>query len=122
VIPNDPWTTTVGMASQGFSGYPQSRYYWQAADLSQAGGTYGLLKEPRGEYADTNPFWTLDLQVKQEIVVPKGKLNVRLDLANVTDNHYTLAVSSGYISAQNRYVITSHQGGISGTLAVGYEY
>jgi hypothetical protein len=121
-IPNDPWTTTVGMASQGFSGYPQSRYYWQAADLSQAGGTYGLLKEPRGEYADTNPFWTLDLQVKQEIVVPKGKLNVRLDLANVTDNHYTLAVSSGYISAQNRYVITSHQGGISGTLAVGYEY
>ena len=121
-IPDDPWTTTVGLASQGFSGYPLSRYYWQSADLNQAGGAYGLLKEPRGEYGDTEPFWTLDLQVMQEIVVPKGKLNVRFELSNITDNHYAVAVSSGYISAQNRYVITSHQGGISGSLALGYEY
>ncbi len=121
-IPNDPWTTTVGISGQGFSGYPISRYYWQAADLSNAGGSYGLLKEPIGEYGRTEPYWEINVQVKQDIVVPKGKLNVRLELENVTDNHYTYDVSDGYISAQNRYVIVSHQGGISGTLAVGYEY
>jgi len=121
-IPNDPWTTEVGVSGQFFSGFPISRYYWEAADTSGAGGTYGLLKEPSGEYARTVPYWELAVQVKQEIVVPKGKLFVLVDLENVTNNLYGTSYYGGYISAQDRYVIASRQGGLSGTLSVGYTY
>lgn len=121
-IPNDPWTTTVGVTLQGFSGSPYSRLYWQAADTDLTGGGYGVLKEPLGEYTRTPGYWTMDLQVRQAIVVPKGKLLVRLDMSNITNNNYTTSYNSGYIAAQNRYVVTGHQYGVSGTLAVGYEY
>ncbi len=121
-IPNDPWTTQVGMQLQGYSGSPYSRYYWQAADTDLNGGGYGLLKEPLGSYTDTPGYWSLNVLVKQEIVVPKGKLSVRLDFANLTNNNYTTSYNSGYIAYQNRYAVTSHISGLSGTLGVGYEY
>ena len=121
-LPTDPWTTTVGVSAQAFSGFPFSRYYWESGDTGGAGGGYGLLKEPAGEYGRTQPYWVLNVQVKQEIVVPKGKLNVRLDLANVTNNQYGTSYYSGYISAYDRYVIAYRQGAIAGTVAVGYEF
>ncbi len=122
LVPNDPWTTTIGVAARGYSGSPYSRYYWQAADMDLAGGSYGLLKQPLGDYTTTPGYWTVDLLVQQEFVVPKGKLNVRFDLSNITNNQYTLAYNTGYIAVQNRYSVTSHLGGVSGTVAVGYTY
>ena len=47
-VPDDPWTTELGMSGVFYSGSPISRYYWSAADLSSGVGDYQLLKEQIG--------------------------------------------------------------------------
>ncbi len=121
-VPNDPWTTTVGISAQAFSGSALSRYYWEAADTSGGSGGYGLLKEPAGDYARGQPTWVLNVQVKQEIVVPKGKLNVRIDVQNVANNQTASYYDGGYIAAYDRWVIAYRRSPISATAAVGYEF
>ena len=121
-VPDDPWTTTIGMSGYVYSGFPVSRYYWQAADLSSGQGQYGLLKQPVGEYARTQWYWEMNLKLKQAVPVDKGKLSATLELYNFTNNQYDLYLSEYYVAADNRYVSYYRQSPVSVVLGAEYEF
>ncbi len=120
-LPDDPWTTKVGVSGYYFSGSPYSRYYY-----SPGGGLtvsdYSLLKERLGTYARSSPYWQLSVLAQQEIPVRKGKLAATLQVDNITNNRYPVSTSSGYISQQNRYVVFYRQDPISFQLGAKYEF
>lgn len=121
-IPDDPWTTNVGSSIYVYSGFPVSRYYWQAADLESGQGAYGLLKEPLGEYARTQWYWEMNFSIQQEIPVDKGALRATAEFYNLTNNQYDIYLSDYYVAADNRYVSYYRQTPISIVLGAEYEF
>lgn len=120
-LPDDPWTTTVGVSGEFFSGYPLSRYYYSSAGLG-GGGDYTLLKERLGTYGRTSPYWNLAVQIKQEIPVRQGNFAATLTVQNVTNNNYPIVYYTTYIDTQNRYVIAYRQDPVSAQLGATYEF
>lgn len=120
-IPNDPWTTKVGVSGYYFSGAPYSRYYYSPGGGLTV-GDYSLLKERLGTYTRSIPYWQLSLLAQQEIPVRKGKLAATLQIDNITNNRYPVSTSSGYISQQNRYIVYYRQDPISFTVGAKYEF
>lgn len=120
-LPNDPWTTKVGIQGTFFSGYPLSRYYYSSAGLG-GGADYTLLKERLGTYGRTSPYWDLALQIKQAIPVHQGKFNAVLSVDNVFNNNYPTVYYTTYIDTQNRYVVAYRQDPISAQLGATYEF
>lgn len=120
-LPDDPWTTQVGVSGSFFSGYPLSRYYYSSAGLG-AEGSYNLLKERLGTYGRTSPYWDLSVQIKQDIPVRQGNFGVTLTLQNVTNNNYPIVYYTTYIDTQNRYVIAYRQDPVSAQLGATYEF
>ncbi len=121
-IPDDPWTTTLGVRAIGYSGYPLSRYYWSAASVDDGIGGYGLLKEPAGEYARTPGTFEMDILVEQDIPVDKGKLSAYAYLYNVTNQQASVYYYEYYIASDNRYVQYSRQSPVSAVAGVEYEF
>ena len=120
-IPNDPWTTRVGMSGYVFSGTPISRYYYSGSSNS-TGYDYDLLKQPAGTYGRSNVTWNLDLQLSQDIPVDKGKLKAVAEVDNITNSQFPLGEYQYYIDSQNRYVLYNRRDPISFDLALAYEF
>ena len=125
-LPIDPWTTTLGMSGQVFSGAPLSRYYYSGADSATAGGdSYSLLKQPRGTYGRAGAYWELSVLVEQDIPVRKGKLSATAQVFNITNNQdpsYLADNYSYYINTENRYIIANRQDAITAQLGAKYEF
>lgn len=125
-LPIDPWTTTIGMSSQFFSGAPLSRYYYSQADSVASGGdSYSLLKQPRGSYGRAGPYWQLSLLLEQDVPVRKGKLSATAQIDNITNNqdpYYLYDSQSYYIDTENRYIIAYRQDAIQAQVGVKYEF
>lgn len=119
-LPDDPWTTKVGLQGYYFSGSPFSRYYYSPG--GPAGGAYEQLKEQVGTYGRTNGIWQISLLVQQAIPTKKGKLNGTVQIDNVTNNQFATVYYSSYISTQNRYLIAFRQDPINLQLGVKYEF
>ncbi len=116
-LPNDPWTTNVGMQIEYFSGYPVSRYYYTAG----FGSAY-MLKQPLGTYARTEPVYYLDFQISQDFDVRKGELSAILILENVLNSHQPDYVSGYYVWYQNRWVIYDRQNPLGFNIGVSYKF
>jgi hypothetical protein len=125
-LPIDPWTTKVGVSTVAYSGAPLSRFYYSSADsLASGGDTYSLLKEPRGTYGRSGPYWELSLLLQQEIPVRKGKLAATVQIDNITNNqdpYYLAANYEYYIDTENRYVIAYRQDTVQAQVGVKYEF
>ncbi len=120
-LPDDPWTTKLGVQGSFFSGYPLSRYYYSTAGLG-GGADYTLLKQRLGTYGRTSPYWDLALKVEQEIPVHQGKFSAILTVDNIFNNNYPTVYYTTYIDTQNRYVVAYRQSPISGNLGVKYQF
>jgi hypothetical protein len=120
-IPNDPWTTTLGMSGYYLSGSPYSRYYYSPSG-NLTTGDYALLKERLGTYTRSSPYWQVSILVEQDIPVRKGKLSGTLQVDNVTNNRYPISTSSGYISTENRYIVAYRQDPVSVQIGAKYEF
>jgi hypothetical protein len=116
-LPWDPWTTKVGMGIQYYSGNPYTRYYYSEASNGQ-----GLLKDNMGYYTRTEGYWTWDIQVSQAIPVRKGELEATVMLDNLTNNMQADGRYSYYVSAQNRWVISSRQNPLGISLGLRYHF
>jgi hypothetical protein len=125
-LPLDPWTTKVGMSTVAYSGAPLSRFYYSQADsLAGGGDSYSLLKQQRGTYGRSGPYWELSLLVQQEIPVRKGKLAATVQIDNITNNqdpYYLYANYEYYIDTQNRYIIAYRQDTVTAQVGVKYEF
>jgi hypothetical protein len=125
-LPIDPWTTSIGVRGQLFSGVPLSRFYYSGADsLAGGGDSYSLLKEPRGTYGRAGATWDVAVLVEQDIPVRKGKLSATAQLENLTNNQYPYYLAdsySYYINTQNRYIIAYRQDTIQAQVGVKYEF
>lgn len=120
-IPDDPWTSKLGLAAYYFSGTPFSRYYYSPG-VPSAGGGYDLLKENMGTYGRRSPSWQLSVLLQQSIPTKKGKLTGTAELDNMTNNRYATVYYGYYRSAQNRYVIYYRQPPISAQVGLKYEF
>ena len=120
-IPNDPWTSKLGMAAYYYSGTPFSRYYYSPG-VPSVGGGYSLLKENMGTYGRRSPSWQLSVLLQQSIPTRKGKLTATAELDNLTNNRYATVYYGYYRSANNRYVIYYRQPPISAQVGVKYEF
>ncbi len=120
-LPDDPWTTRLGMSGTFFSGYPLSRYYYSSAGLG-GGADYTLLKERMGTYGRTSPYWEVAVKVEQQIPVKQGKLSAVLTVNNVTNNNYPTVYYTTYIDTQNRYLIAYRQDPVSAQVGAKYEF
>ena len=63
-LPNDPWTTQIGLRFEYYSGYPITRYYYTVG----YGGSY-QLKDPLGTYTRAEPVYYVDFVLQQAIKV-----------------------------------------------------
>ena len=113
-IPNDPWTTRLGMVIFYESGNPLSRFY----EGGYVGGS-SLLKETGGTYARTEGWWELNLKVDQAVPVRKGKLFATAEVTNLFNNRQG---DSAGISGDNRWIITGRQNPVELTLGARYEF
>lgn len=120
-IPDDPWTSQVGVQAYYFSGSPFSRYYSAPTSPSGSGG-YQILKDQLGTYGRTTPYWQISLLLQQAIPTKKGKLHGTVQVDNVTNNQYAVVYSTYYVSSENRYVIAYRQSPISAQLGLKYEF
>ncbi len=116
-VPNDPWTTRLGVGFEYYSGWPLSRYYYSAA----FGQAY-ILRQPVGTYTRTEPRYYLNFQVEQRIDVPKGQMNVTLFVENALNSQQADNFNTSYVYYENRWVITSRQNPTAFTLSVGYDF
>jgi len=109
-IPDDPWTTTLGTVFFLESGPPVTRSY-------SNGYSGSILKDTRGTYARQEGYWDLSILLQQAIPVKKGKLSMRGEIENITNNHQS---AYAYVSSDNRWIIYSRQDQL--TFSVGGEY
>ena len=123
-IPNDPWTTQLSLQGSLYSGSPLSRYYYAPGgatyDVSSDG--YGILHEPLGTYARTEPTYTIGARVAQAVPVKKGELKAFLEVENLTNATMAYGVYQEYVNYQNRYIVYGRQYPINGTLGVQYAF
>ena len=115
-LPNDPWTTRVGMQFQYYSGYPVTRYYYTVG----YGGAY-QLKDNIGEYARTEPVYYLDFLVQQAIDVRRGKLWLIGQVENIVNAQQADSATTA-VGTQNRWYIYSRQNPLEIALSLKYEY
>lgn len=120
-IPNDPWTSTIGVQGSAYSGSPITRYYYAVGDSVQ-GGSYSLLKQRLGTYDRTNGIWQLSFLLQQAIPVDKGQLSATLQIDNITNNRYPVVYSGYYVSAENRYIVFYRQDPIQARIGAVYEF
>lgn len=123
-IPNDPWTTQLSLQGALYSGSPLSRYYYApgGATYDVGGDGYGILREPLGTYARTEPTYSISTRVAQAIPVKKGKLKGFLEVENLTNATLPYGVYQEYVNYENRYVVYGRQYPINGTVGVQYEF
>ena len=113
-IPNDPWTTQLGMVVFYESGYPLSRTY--------SGGYQGgssVFWATRGSYIRTEPWLDINVRVEQKFPVRKGALSGIVELANA------LNIRQGEfagITFDNRWVISGRNNPMRLTLGAEYEF
>ena len=103
-LPNDPWTTNIGVSLQYYSGQPLSRYYYGAG----YGGS-NILKSDIGTYTRLRPVYYASLQVSQDIDVRKGQFRVYGIFENAVNARSPVGVNGSFLYQQNRWVITSRQ-------------
>jgi len=115
-LPNDPWTTRLGMQFQYYSGYPVTRYYYTVG----YGGSY-QLKDNVGEYARTEPVYYLDFLVQQAIDVRRGKLWLIGQVENIFNAQQADSMTTS-VGSQNRWYIYSRQNPLEIALSLKYEY
>jgi hypothetical protein len=116
-LPNDPWTTTVGLQLQYYSGYPISRYYY--------GSGYGgntLLRSDLGTYTRTEPVFYLDIQARQKFDVRKGNFAAVFTLSNAINAQQPEWVSGGWINSQNRWVVGARQRPVQAQVGLEYQF
>ena len=114
-LPNDPWTTRLGLRAEYYSGYPISRYYYTVG----YGGAY-QLKDPLGTYTRSEPVYYLDFVIDQAIKVKRGEMWLTFQLQNFVNAQQ--ASSAGISSTQNRWFISSRQNPVEVALGLKYEY
>lgn len=116
-IPDDPWTTRLGMIVFLESGYPITRSYANG-NFGDYGSTF-ILKETIGTYARATTWWETNLQVQQAIPVRKGKLYGVFEVENLFNWR---SGQSAYVSFDNRWVVSSRQSPIRLTVGGRYEF
>ena len=116
-IPDDPWTTRLGMVAFLESGYPLSRTYANG-NFGDYGQTY-ILKQTVGTYARSMTWWEMNLQVQQAIPVRKGKLFGVFEIENLTNWR---AGQFAYVSFDNRWIVSTRQSPIRLTVGGRYEF
>jgi len=104
-LPNDPWTTTLGVQLQFYSGSPATRYYYTPATTDIA----FQLKSPVGSYGRTEPVFYLDLFLSQDIHVRKGELSANLIITNILNMQQGDAVDTTLGSGEPRWFIYDRQ-------------
>jgi len=123
-IPDDPWTTTLALSGELYSGSPLSRYYYAPGgsvyDVYSDG--YGILREPLGTYARNEATWSVTGRVSQDIPTKKGELTGYIEVENFTNNTLPYGVYPQYINYENRYVVYGRQYPINSTLALQYKF
>jgi hypothetical protein len=112
-IPNDPWTTQLGMVVFYESGYPLSRGY--------SGGYAGtsVLWATRGTYTRTEPWMDVNLRMEQKFPVRKGALSGIVEFQNAFNIRQGEFAG---ISFDNRWVITGRNNPTRITLGAEYEF
>jgi hypothetical protein len=121
-LPDDPWTSQIGLQAVYYSGSPYSRYYYSPAGLETQEDGYQLLKQERGTYSRFGEYLLVDSVLTQQIPVKKGKLEAILTLTNIFNAQTPLSVDDYYIAVQDRYVVTSRLRPLQVELGVGYEF
>jgi hypothetical protein len=119
-IPNDPWTTTLGLSLNYESGAPLERLYWQ--DWGVTSGSFGLRYRPRYFYWKFNDIWELGLQIRQKFDVRKGKLELLGILENATNNQAPDSLQGGPFYQQNRLMANSRQAPMRITVGFAYDF
>ena len=114
-LPTDPWTTEIGGTLFMESGYPITRGY-------DNGFNGSLLIDTVGTYARVEPWWELNILIRQAIPVKKGALKGQIQFLNITNNRQANNDSLSYagVSFDNRWIIVQRQTPLQ--LMVGAEY
>ncbi|NOY24320.1 MAG: TonB-dependent receptor [Oligoflexia bacterium] len=114
-LPNDPWTTRIGVLLFFETGNPVSRYY---SNGSQVGYT-SILRQTVGTYAREEAYLDIRIKVEQKIPVRKGKLSGIVEMANLMNNRQG---DTAYVSSDNRWIIAYRQNPLELTLGGRYEF
>jgi hypothetical protein len=118
-LPNDPWTTRLGLFFNYEAGPPLERLYW--GDSGITNGTYEVRIRPRNYYARFNSFWELSAQLTQQFDVKKGKLEAGAIIENLTNNQAPSQIS-GFFYQENRLFAFSRQSPMRVGILVRYEF
>jgi len=118
-LPTDPWTQSLGMFFQYYSGFPFDRYY---ASEGVTGSSYNLRLRPRGVYYRANSYWDLGLRFQQSIDVRKGKIQLDVQAQNVLNNRAPDNYYGSPLYADNRLSVYSRQDPMRLQFGVSYEF
>jgi hypothetical protein len=113
-VPNDPWTTNLGLVFFYESGNPISRFY----DGGYIEGN-SMLKQTAGTYAREESSWQLNFRVEQAIPVRTGNFNAIAEVYNIFNNRQG---DSAYVNGQNRWIIAGRQNPVELMLGAEYEF
>ncbi|MEL6348045.1 MAG: TonB-dependent receptor [Myxococcota bacterium] len=117
-VPNDPWTTRLGLLMFLESGYPITRVY-SNGNVGGIGGSTIILKETVGSYARTVTWWDTSVQIQQAVPVRKGQLFGVASVDNITN--WRSGQVAG-LSFDNRWIVTQRQNPIRLTVGGRYEF
>jgi hypothetical protein len=85
-------------------------------------GGYDNFVAARGTFDSVNPFWALNLKLKYGIRLPRGKVNITVELYNVTNNRAATGISQGALNSRGEYYASGRQGPMELQLGLGYEF
>lgn len=121
-LPTDPWTQTVGLAFEYYSGFPDERLYLAENQGGSGFSSQSLRIRPRGTYFRFNPYWSAGLRFQQTIDVRKGRLVVDLSATNVFNNRAPDDPFNNFFNANNRLLTLSRQDPLQLQAGLRYEF
>ena len=89
---------------------------------SDKGSGYQNFVAERGTFDSVNPWWSLDLKLRYNLRLPRGKIFLSAELNNVTNNRQATGISTGALNSGGEYFASGRQAPMTLELGGGYEW
>ncbi|MBJ95620.1 MAG: hypothetical protein CMP23_14245 [Rickettsiales bacterium] len=112
-----PFGLTLGGTLNVTSGSRFDRKYY-----ADKGSGYQNYVAERGTFDSVNPWWALNLKLRYNLRLPRGKLFFSAELNNVTNNRQATGINTGALNAGGEYFASGRQSPMTLELGGGYEW
>ncbi len=112
-----PFGLTIGSALNVTSGSRFDRKYY-----ADKGSGYQNFVAERGTFDSVNPWWSLDVKLRYDLRLPRGKIFLSAELNNVTNNRQATGINTGALNSGGEYFASGRQAPMTLELGGGYEW